>query len=65
MVWVRGIRRRGCDITDALFVPQEFVAEVGVAAMPTFKAFKDGKESGNLTGADPTKLAQLVADAKA
>ncbi|KIK71287.1 hypothetical protein GYMLUDRAFT_211378 [Collybiopsis luxurians FD-317 M1] len=34
--------------------------EVGIRAMPTFIAFKDGEKSGDLVGANPTGLQELV-----
>ncbi|KAF9173484.1 hypothetical protein BGX21_003800 [Mortierella sp. AD011] len=34
--------------------------EVGVKAMPTFVAFKDGQKVEELVGANPAKLEQLI-----
>ena len=35
--------------------------ELGITAMPTFIAFKDGEVSGRVTGAIPQDLVSLVA----
>jgi len=35
--------------------------ELGVRAMPTFFAFKDGKPAGDMMGANPPALQQLIA----
>ena len=34
--------------------------ELGVRAMPTFYAFKDGEKVGNVVGANPAALESLV-----
>ncbi|WP_437040794.1 thioredoxin family protein [Streptomyces sp. enrichment culture] len=34
--------------------------EVGIKAMPTFVVFKDGNKAGELVGASPAGLKQLV-----
>ena len=39
---------------------EDVASEVGIRAMPTFKAFKNGKEVGELVGADKNKLLALV-----
>ncbi|KAH8914592.1 thioredoxin [Atractiella rhizophila] len=36
--------------------------EVGVRAMPTFIAFKDGNKLGSLMGADPKRLQALISE---
>ncbi|QKX63369.1 uncharacterized protein TRUGW13939_10539 [Talaromyces rugulosus] len=38
----------------------DIAQEVGVRAMPTFVAFKDGGKVGELVGADPSRLTELV-----
>ncbi|KAG8962534.1 hypothetical protein FRC05_005297 [Tulasnella sp. 425] len=46
------------------FIPnpsvQEISQEVGIRAMPTFIAFKDGQKLGELVGANPSGLQQLL-----
>ncbi|GKU05863.1 thioredoxin [Fusarium langsethiae] len=37
--------------------------EAGIRAMPTFIAFKNGNKIGEILGADPVKLEQLVSQA--
>ncbi|CAI7631492.1 unnamed protein product [Penicillium bialowiezense] len=39
---------------------EEISQEAGVRAMPTFMAFKDGEKVGELVGANPQKLMELV-----
>lgn len=39
----------------------ELTQELGVRAMPTFMIFKDGKKVEELVGANPPKLAELLA----
>ncbi|KAI9158218.1 Thioredoxin Asp [Paramyrothecium foliicola] len=39
----------------------ELTQELGVRAMPTFMIFKDGKKVDELVGANPPKLAELLA----
>ncbi|CAE7196238.1 trx1 [Symbiodinium sp. KB8] len=43
---------------------EDTIGEVGIAAMPTFMVFKDGKKVATLTGADQAKLTALVEDNK-
>lgn len=38
----------------------DIAREYQVSAMPTFKLFKNGKEVGELVGADPNRLRQLI-----
>ncbi|KAG8940843.1 hypothetical protein FRC04_004994 [Tulasnella sp. 424] len=38
----------------------EISQEVGIRAMPTFIAFKDGQKLGELVGANPSGLQQLL-----
>ncbi|KAJ8457364.1 hypothetical protein ONZ45_g12524 [Pleurotus djamor] len=44
------------DVDSAVDIAQE----VGIRAMPTFAAFKDGSKIGTVVGADPSQLAKLV-----
>ncbi|MFI8483954.1 thioredoxin [Streptomyces rubrogriseus] len=39
---------------------QDIAQEVGIKAMPTFVVFKDGNKVGELVGANPAGLKQLV-----
>ncbi|ODM23804.1 Thioredoxin [Aspergillus cristatus] len=38
----------------------EIAQEVGIRAMPTFIAFKDGQKVGEMVGANPSQLQALV-----
>nr|CAG8501376.1 4510_t:CDS:2 [Entrophospora candida] len=40
---------------------REVAASAGVTSMPTFKFFKDGKQIGEMSGANPEELRRLVA----
>ncbi|BGP43592.1 thioredoxin trx1 [Rhodotorula kratochvilovae] len=40
---------------------EQIAAECGIRAMPTFMVFRAGDKIGDLTGADPKKLQELVA----
>ncbi|MFC9057252.1 thioredoxin domain-containing protein [Streptomyces sp. NPDC057074] len=39
---------------------QDIAQEVGIKAMPTFVVFEDGNKVGELVGANPAGLKQLV-----
>ncbi|KAE8363722.1 thioredoxin-like protein [Aspergillus caelatus] len=39
---------------------EEISQEVGIRAMPTFQAFKDGLKIDELVGADPRQLTELI-----
>ena len=41
---------------------QDISEQYGISAMPTFKTFKNGQPSGELVGADPNKVKELVAN---
>ncbi|KAF9443742.1 putative thioredoxin [Macrolepiota fuliginosa MF-IS2] len=43
---------------------EQISQEVGVRAMPTFTLFKKGEKLGELVGAQPAKLQELVVTAK-
>lgn len=38
----------------------ELTQELGIRAMPTFFVFKDGEKAGDLVGANPTALVELI-----
>lgn len=38
----------------------DIAAFAGITAMPTFKAFKDGKEAQTIRGADPNALLTMI-----
>ncbi|KAI0817367.1 thioredoxin-like protein [Xylaria sp. FL0064] len=40
----------------------ELSQELGITAMPTFLAFKDGEPAGKIMGANPAAIQKLVAD---
>ncbi|KAK6715841.1 hypothetical protein SNK04_006796 [Fusarium graminearum] len=44
------------DVDEAEDISQEY----GIRAMPTFMVFKDGEKVGEIVGADPNKLEQMV-----
>ncbi|GMM28538.1 hypothetical protein DAMA08_012540 [Martiniozyma asiatica (nom. inval.)] len=46
------------DVDDENVRP--VVMDLGITAMPTFIAFKDGKEFGRIVGADPRQVKALV-----
>jgi thioredoxin 1 len=38
----------------------DLTQELGIRAMPTFFVFKDGEKAGDLVGANPTALLELI-----